>query len=59
MFGRPTVPRPDSSFNDQHVTNNQRLDRAVYCYWQTRFPGRPGRVLIVDRTVESARKAAA
>lgn len=52
------MPRPDSSFNGQFETLDRKLTDAVKSYWQVRFPGRPGRVLIVDRR-NTARKAAA
>lgn len=37
------------SVETSFITSAQRLDHAVKRYWQRRFPGRPGRVLIVQR----------
>lgn len=45
--------------SNNYVTNDQRLDAAVASYWQRRYPGRPGRVILVDRTPATARKVAA
>lgn len=48
---------PFRSFNAaRFTTTSQALDAAVASYWQRRYPGKPGRVILVDRTV---RKAAA